>query len=186
MFTSCKQKSSLEKVNVEAKLSETEKIYDVFQKWTDSIRSMVINEVTHYPTDSVQKQKEGENYINYFHYYKGKKIKAFALTVDNKDTVSYYYKSIKTNYEANGENCPEANKHLIKKGGLHTYAGLKYKEKHMGIATYLQCDGSAYEMGLYYANQKIGIWKTINSKGKIIDEQNFGDTEKLKNFITNN
>src|SRR5690554_2106874 len=175
LFISCDQNRQ------ESDLSKT-LINEKIEIWTDSIRKMVIDEIAEYSIDSVSKDS-GDFYINYFFFHKDKIVKAVGITVDKKDTVSYYYKSFKTNFMANGENCPKHNTELIKEGGLHTYVGLKYNDRHIGTATYLQCDKSTFEKGFYFEGEKIGKWKIFNKNLEIIDEKDYGKIDKLENFI---
>jgi hypothetical protein len=177
LFVSCdqnRQVSNFKKTLINEKI----------EIWTDSIRKMVINEVDEYSIDSVSTDSD-DHYINYFFFHKDKIVKAVGLTVDKKDTVAYYYKSIKTNYKANGENCPKHNSELIKAGGLHTYVGLKYNDRHIGTVTYLQCDKSTFEKGFYFEGEKIGKWKIFNKNLEIIDEKDYGKIDKLESFIEN-
>ena len=174
-FISCDQNRQ------ESKMGKT-LIDEKIEIWTDSIRKLVINETAEYSIDSV-KTDTSEYYIDYFFYHKDKIVKAASLTIDKKDTVAYYYKSIKTNFLANGEICPKHNTDLIKTGGLHTYVGLKYNDRHIGTATYLQCDKSTFEKGFYFEGKKIGKWKIFNKKLEIVDEKDYGKIGKLENFI---
>lgn len=175
LFISCDQNN--QKINPRETV-----INENIEVWTDSVRKMVINEIAEYSIDSVHKDSS-DLYINYSFFHKNKIVKAVALTLDKKDTVAYYYKSIKTNFIVNGENCPKHNPKLIKEGGLHTYVGLKYKNKHIGTATYLQCDKSTFEKGFYLEGEKIGIWKKFNKDFEIIDEKDYGNIDKLEHFI---
>src|SRR5690554_4085017 len=85
LFISCDQNRQ------ESDLSKT-LINEKIEIWTGSIRKMVIDEIAEYSIDSVSKDS-GDFYINYFFFHKDKIVKAVGITVDKKDTVSYYYKS---------------------------------------------------------------------------------------------
>ena len=156
-------------------------IDEKLEKWTDSIRKMVIKEVRNYAIDSI-KIDSNDYYIENFHYHNGSIVKAFGLTKDKKDTISYYYKSLETKYIANGENCPINNENLINIGGLHNYSGLKYNDKHIGIAIYSECDNSTFEKGLYFNGQRIGKWIKKDSEKKSFVVNHYESIEKLQKF----
>ena len=149
------------------------------ETWTANMRIKTIKEVNALPIDSIIEDTT-EFYINQFYYFNGQKVKAIGFTRDKRDTIGFYYKSPVSELNANGETCPRINMDLIESGSLHTYRGLKYKDKHVGIATYLQCDQSTFEKGIYYNGKRIGIWKTLELKTNKVSAKDFGNEELIK------
>lgn len=154
-------------------------IDEEIESWTSKMRTKTIKEVNSLQFDSIVADTT-EFYITEFYYFRGLKVKAICFTRDYYDTVGFYYKSPATELDANGETCPRINTDLIESGSLHTYRGLKYIDKHIGIATYLQCDQSTFEKGIYYNDQRIGIWKTLDLKTNKVSTKDFGNEELIK------
>lgn len=152
------------------------------ENWTNNLRRRTIDEVNSLDFDSISTDSM-EIYINQFFYFNGVRVKAIGLTIDRLDTVGFYYRSPTTEFMANGETCPIKNAELIEKGGLHTYRGLKYKDQHIGIATYLQCDESTFKKGIYFNGNKIGRWKTLNVQTNEITEKDFGNSQLLDDLL---
>jgi hypothetical protein len=150
--------------------------------WTKNQRIKTINEVNALDYDSISTDST-EIYIDQFFYFKGERVKAIGITKDRSDTVAFYYQSPSTEYMANGETCPIKNIELVKKGALHTYRGLKYKDQHIGIATYLQCDRLTFEKGVYFNGKKIGLWKTLDIQTNEITETDFGNSQLLNELL---
>ena len=149
------------------------------ETWTANMRIKTIKEVNALPIDSIITDTT-EFYINQFYYFNGQKVKAIGFTRDKRDTIGFYYKSPDSELNANGETCPRLNTDMIESGSLHTYRGLKYKGKHIGIATYLQCDQSTFEKGIYLRGQRIGIWKTLDLKTNKVTIKEHGNKELIK------
>lgn len=152
------------------------------ENWTDSIRKVVIKEVESYYIDSV-KTELSDYYINCFYFHNGNIVKAIGLTLDKRDTVSYYYKSIKTNYLANGEKCPNNYNNLGDIDGFHNYTGLKYNNNHIGIAIYSKCDNSTFEKGLYFKGQKVGKWLKHDFEKKSFEVSYHNSISELQEFV---
>ena len=155
--------SSIEESELNPKEIDNLEVDSDIEKWTLDKRIEVIREVRSLPYDSVTIDSS-KHYVNKFFYYQGIRVKAIGLTKDLADTIAFYYKSPTTDFMANGETCPNTNSDLIEKGSLHTYRGLKYKDKHVGVATYLECDNSKFEKGLYYNSKRLGTWKIMDLK----------------------
>ena len=54
-----------------------------------------------------------------------------------------------------------------------------YRGSSYGLSVWSNCEGQLIEKGIRYKDQKIGIWKRWDEKGKLIEEKDYENIEKL-------
>ncbi len=72
----------------------------------------------------------------------------------------------------------------IHNNGSFAFEGIVYQSKFYGLATRLYPDGKIHEQGMRYKDESIGVWKQYDKMGKLIEENDFGDMDKLADLPT--
>jgi hypothetical protein len=63
--------------------------------------------------------------------------------------------------------------------GNYLFEGITYKDHFYGLSTWKYQNGQLNEKGIRFNDKKIGVWKTWNESGKLVESVDYKNLEKL-------
>lgn len=146
------------------KKSSTEYALD----WSNEIKAKIFEDINiSVDSTSINTSKGDVKEVTF--YNKNIKTKLLGIRTSTGDTLLSIYYSKDQNFEIVRELCPALER---------SFEGIRYKGKHLGLAEFRFCNGRLKEQG-FRLDGNVGIWKKWDESGKIINETDNGQTEKL-------
>jgi antitoxin component YwqK of YwqJK toxin-antitoxin module len=148
---------------------QTEKtMYD----WSNEVRNHIIEYSSTKP-DSSSFENLNDTIQWYTTFYKGAKLRRFALNSLSRDTLSSIFFSIDPMFAILKKRCE-----LLKN---ESEEWLVYQEKFVGLHEHFYCNGKIKKRGLNY-KKPIGKWVIFDEDGKVLDSIDYGNEDLLQKF----
>jgi antitoxin component YwqK of YwqJK toxin-antitoxin module len=142
-------------------------------KWYEDTKAEILKQSNLTPDSTTLILNEDSSFKKEHYFSAGHE---FLLKGYNKDVLR-----LEIRYSNNGDF--ELRREICENGN-YAFEGIVYKSNFYGLSTWRYCDKSIDHQGIRYNGQKIGIWKKFDEKGKLTEEIDYKNIEKLDSMPT--
>lgn len=140
----------------------------VSDKWYKNTKAEILKQSNLKPDSITLTFNEDSSYKKEHYFSVGHE---FLLKGYNNDILR-----LEIHYSNNGDF--ELRREICENGN-YAFEGIVYKSSFYGLSTWYYCDKSIDHQGIRYNSQKIGVWKKFDEKGKLTEEIDYKNFEKL-------
>lgn len=149
--------------------------YKFSDEWTEKTKEKILSFANGNPTS------ERFDSLDYKVSYilDGKRLKNIQLAPKFNAEINDYegFDTLQTIYFSEDEEY----QYIVEHCGVldYSFEVIRHQNNQLGTVYYKDCDGNIIEKGYRY-NGNIGVWKKFDANGKVLEEKDYGNAERLE------